>query len=106
SSGNYRHSFVTYGTWLPDGGVNGGALSLNGTSDRIALNGPSGTFMRNEFGQFSTSLWFKANKTISRQVLFERGGNVAGLGIQLNNNKLEAAVVSASNRHVLSADFT
>ncbi|MFS0726589.1 S-layer homology domain-containing protein [Paenibacillus sp. 1P07SE] len=106
SSGNYRHSFVTYGTWLPDGGVDGGAISLNGTSDRIALNGPSGTFLRNEFSQYSASLWFKANKTITRQVLFERGGNVAGLAIQLNNNKLEAAVVSASNRHVLSVDFT
>ncbi|MBD2869294.1 S-layer homology domain-containing protein [Paenibacillus arenilitoris] len=106
SSGNYRHSFITYGTWLPEGGVRGGALSLNGTSDRIALNGPSGTFMRNEFEQQSTSLWFKANKTIARQVLFERGGNVAGLAIQLNNNKLEAAVVNASNRHVLSVDFT
>jgi uncharacterized protein YjdB len=106
SAGEYRHSFITYGTWLPEGGVYGGALSLNGTSDRIALNGPSGNFMRNEFAQQSTSLWFKANKTITRQVLFERGGNVAGLAIQLNNNKLEAAVVSASNRHVLSVDFT
>lgn len=106
ASGNYRHSFVTYGTWLPEGGVNGGALSLNGINDRIALNGPSGTFMRNAFAQHSTSMWFKANKTNTRQVLFERGGNVAGLGIQINNNKLEAAVVSASNRHVLSTDFT
>jgi uncharacterized protein YjdB len=106
SSGNRHHSFITYGTWLPEGGVFGGALSLNGTSDRLALNGPSGDYMRNEFTQHSVSLWFKANKTVSRQVLFERGGNVAGLGIQLNNNKLEAAVVNASNRHVLSTDFS
>ena len=106
SSGKYNHSFITYGTWLSGEGVNGGAISLNGTSDRIALNGPSTKFMRNEFDQQSSALWFKANKTTTRQVLFERGGNVAGLAIQLNNNKLEAAVVQASNRHVLSVDFS
>lgn len=106
-SGNGNHSLSTAGTWLPTGGVNGGAISLNGTTDIIQLNGSSSTFLKNEFQQHAVALWFKANNTTARQVLYERGGNVSGLGLQLNNNKLEAAVVGGGSAiNSLSIPFT
>lgn len=109
SSGNGHHSVNAVGTWVPDGGVYGGAMSFNGVTDMIQLNlgsAPTGSFLKDAFSEHSVSLWFKANDTQTRQVLFERGGNAAGLAIQLNTNKLEAAVVTASLRTILSVDFT
>lgn len=109
SSGNRYHSVSAIGTWDPDGGVYGGALSFNGVTDLIQLNSgssPAGSFLKDSFTEHSVSLWFKANDTQAKQVLFERGGNAAGLAIQLNANKLEAAVASASLREIVSVDFT
>ncbi|MCR2805168.1 Ig-like domain-containing protein [Paenibacillus soyae] len=109
SSGSNNHSVDAIGTWVPDGGVYGGALSFNGVTDLIQLNlgsAPTGSYLKDAFTEHSVSLWFKANDTQAQQVLFERGGNAAGLAIQLNANKLEAAVVSASLRTILSVDFT
>jgi len=109
SSGNEHHSISAMGTWVPDGGVYGGALSFNGVSDLIQLNlGGAATdqYLKEAFTEHSASLWFKANDTQVRQVLYERGGNASGLALQLNENKLEAAVVSANVREIISVDFT
>lgn len=109
SSGNGHHSIDAIGTWVKDGGVYGGALSFNGTSDLVQLNlgsTPAGSFLKDAFTEHSVSLWFKANDTQALQVLFERGGNASGLAIQLNGNKLEAAVASADKREIVSVDFT
>lgn len=109
SSGNGYHSVSAIGAWVPDGGVYGGAMSFNGVTDLIQLNlgtSPTGSFLKDAFSEHSVSLWFKANDTQTKQVLFERGGNAAGLAIQLNANKLEAAVASASLREIVSVDFT
>jgi uncharacterized protein YjdB len=109
SSGNGHHTIGAIGTWVPDGGVYGGALSFNGVSDLIQLNlGGAATeqYLKDAFTEHSASLWFKANDTQTRQVLYERGGSAAGLAIQLNANKLEAAVVSSNVREIVSVDFT
>jgi len=109
SSGNEHHSINTNGIWVPDGGVYDGALSFNGVSDLIQLNkGGAATeqYLKESFTEHSASLWFKANDTQALQVLYERGGNAAGLAIQLNANKLEAAVVNANVREVVSVDFS
>ncbi|MGG1551416.1 Ig-like domain-containing protein [Paenibacillus ferrarius] len=109
SSGNGHHSISASGTWVGDGGVYGGALSFNGTSDLIQLNlgsDPAGSYLKDAFTEHSASLWFKANDTQKLQVLYERGGNASGMAIQLNANKLEAAVASADVRGTLSVDFT
>ncbi|MDR6881321.1 Ig-like domain-containing protein [Bacillus sp. 3255] len=108
SSGNGHHSIGAIGTWVEDGGVYGGALSFNGVSDLIQLNlgsAPAGSYLKEAFTEHSASLWFKANDTQKLQVLYERGGNASGMAIQLNANKLEAAVVSGE-RTTLSVDFT
>ncbi|GIP37069.1 hypothetical protein J31TS4_03490 [Paenibacillus sp. J31TS4] len=107
SSGNGHHSISATGTWVEDG-VYGGALSFNGVSDLIQLNlgsTPAGSYLKDAFTEHSASLWFKANDTQKLQVLIERGGNASGMAIQLNANKLEAAVVSGE-RKTLSVDFT
>lgn len=108
SSGNGHHSINASGTWAQDGGVYDGALSFNGVSDLVQLNlgsDPQGSFLKDAFTQHSASLWFKANDTQKLQVLYERGGNAAGMAIQLNANKLEAAVVSGGVLKTLSVDF-
>lgn len=108
SSGNGQHAVGTSGTWRADSGVYGGALSFNGVSDIVQLNtsGSGTTFLKDSFTEHSASLWFKANDTVSRQVLYERGGNTAGFAIQIADNKLEAAVVNADIMQKLSTDFT
>ncbi|CAN7235186.1 Ig-like domain-containing protein [Paenibacillus sp. LjRoot153] len=109
SSGKGHHSISTIGTWAEDGGVYGGALSFNGVSDLIQLNvgsTPAGSYLKDAFTEHSASLWFKANDTQKLQVLYERGGNASGMAIQLNVNKLEAAVVSGGVRGTLSVGFT
>ena len=78
SSGNGHHSVGAIGTWMPDDGVYGGALSFNGTSDLIQLNvgsTPGGSYLKDAFTEHSVSLWIRANDTQTKQVLFERGGN-------------------------------
>ncbi|CAH1210747.1 hypothetical protein PAECIP111891_03574 [Paenibacillus allorhizoplanae] len=109
SSGQGHHSISAIGTWVKDGGVHGGALSFNGVSDLIQLNlgsTPAGSYLKEAFTEHSASLWFKANDTQKLQVLYERGGNASGMALQLNANKLEAAVASADVRGIISVDFT
>jgi hypothetical protein len=109
SSGQGHHSISAIGTWVEDGGVHGGALSFNGVSDLIQLNlgtTPAGSYLKEAFTEHSASLWFKANDTQKLQVLYERGGNASGMALQLNANKLEAAVASADVRGIVSVDFT
>lgn len=109
SSGNGHHSVSAVGTWVPDGGVYGGALSFNGVTDMVQLNlgsAPAGSYLKDAFTEHSVSFWFKANDTRTQQVLFERGGNTSGLAIQLNANRLEAAVASADVREIVSTPFT
>jgi uncharacterized protein YjdB len=105
SSGNGHDSVTAIGTWLPAGGVDGGAFAFNGSSDMIQLNSTSVSFLRNAFTAHTAALWFKVNSTQTTQVLYERGGNVAGLAIRINNNHLEAAVVNGGTRYVLSQQF-
>lgn len=109
SSSKGQHSISATGTWAEEGGVYDGALSFNGVSDLIQLNvgsTPAGSYLKDAFTEHSASLWFKANDTQKLQVLYERGGNASGMAIQLNANKLEAAVVSGGVRGTVSVDFT
>ncbi|KRF03698.1 hypothetical protein ASG89_02760 [Paenibacillus sp. Soil766] len=108
SSGNGQHAVGTSGTWIADSGVYGGALSFNGENDIVKLNesGSGTTFLKDSFTEHSASLWFKANDTVKRQVLYERGGDTAGFAIQIADNKLEAAVANTNLMQKLSTDFT
>ncbi|WP_182914454.1 Ig-like domain-containing protein [Paenibacillus sp. 1011MAR3C5] len=109
SSGKGHHSFSAIGDWLPGGGVDGGAFSFNGSTSIIQLNTANDTFLRNEFSEFTAAMWFKPADLNTRQVLFERGGNGAGLAVQINEGKLEAAVVNNKpevNRVILSTELT
>ncbi|UJF34823.1 LamG domain-containing protein [Paenibacillus hexagrammi] len=106
SSGNGHDAPAVSGTWMPTGGVDGGALTLNGTSQMIQPNTSDSTFLKNAFSVHSAAFWFQADDTASRQVLYERGGNTAGMAVQLNGNKLEAAVANAGVMNVVSIDFT
>jgi len=90
-SGN-NHSSTNNGATYIDGGISGGAFYFNGTDNYIQINNS------NDINNFKTkfrsvSLWFKANNTSGRQILYEEGGYL-GFNIYLYNNQLYAGFFS------------
>ncbi len=129
SSGKGNDSKALAGTFTPGQGRIGGAMQFNGESDYIQLNydpEPNVNFLHGEFTQRTVSLWFKADKTTNTdviqtyngtdyefketQVLFEQGGNVNGLALQINDGKLEAQAASnatgTTTSSAVSYEFT
>ena len=101
--GNSRNTVnLTGHTFVPDGGVDGGAIRLNGApGSRILINNDNaaqtGT-IHGEYQNASVAFWFKPERLTGEQVLLlwggEQGannsntGDIRGLGIRLNGDML------------------
>lgn len=74
-----------------DGGAaaSGNILLLDGVDDR-ALIDRSADINMGTFGAKSISLWFNANDTDGRQVIYEQGGGSHGINLYLDGDQLYA----------------
>ncbi|MFC5447468.1 LamG-like jellyroll fold domain-containing protein [Paenibacillus aestuarii] len=89
------------------GGPEGGYINMDGVDDgiQLAVSGSTG-FMHDAFATRSVSLWFKANQTVSEQVLFDEGGVTAGMSMKLQNNMLYAGAASGASKVQINTAFT
>ncbi len=97
-----RDSIEVRATLVPDGGVSGGAVVFNGSSDRVKLNNdfsnlsqitPS-TFLHPSFTTLSVAFYFMPERLTGNELLYEQGDEKAGLAIGLVDGQLVAAVAA------------
>lgn len=89
------------GTTAADSSVNkndGSYVLLNGNESKPK-------FMQDAFKLRSVSMWVKADRTKGTQVLYDEGGEEAGLAIKIENGELKAAVMEKSKKAEVAAAF-
>ncbi|MCM5663887.1 LamG-like jellyroll fold domain-containing protein [Galbibacter mesophilus] len=57
-------------------------------ASNAAIAIPNGSLLNQSFGLRSYSIWFKARNTSAKQILFEEGGEGAGVGLEIENDSL------------------
>ena len=97
SSTNHNSATVAYGSDLVEGS---GALLLDGTDQFIE---PYDCELTSSFTERSISLWFKPENLTGVQQLYDEGGNRNAIGLRLNGDALEAAVVNGGNSAVTAS---
>jgi len=65
----------------------GYALDFDGSNDRVDIDDSNDINNMNVYTR-SYSLWFNADDTVSRQVIYKEGGGSHGLSMYLHNNRL------------------
>jgi VCBS repeat-containing protein len=78
----------------------GQALAFDGVNDYVSVaNSADINSAPSDFVQRSISLWFKADDTSGRQVIFEEGGSINGLNIYVENGEVFVGGWSTSEGH-------
>ena len=93
--GESRDSEELYGDFKPGEGVDGGAFAFNGSSNHISINKDSASadkFLQDTYAEETVAFWFKPAKLEGIQMLYNQGGSVGGIGIRLNDDKLQVNV--------------
>ncbi|GAF84680.1 unnamed protein product, partial [marine sediment metagenome] len=85
-------------------GIKGGALRFDGSADDVRCDDGDG-FMRDAFSVRSFALWVNADTTTGARELIDEGGGTQGLAVRINNDFLEAAVVSGGTQFILSTPY-
>ena len=94
--GEARDSVEASGTFLPDGGVDGGAIQFSGGGyQHISVNkdnDKSDLFLKDAYTEETVSFWFKPERLTGIQMLFAQGGKVGGIAVRLNEGILQTSV--------------
>ncbi|MBT4165650.1 LamG domain-containing protein, partial [archaeon] len=84
---SYIHNLSTLSaTWISDGKY-GGAYAFDGSSDRLGIPDTTNINGMNTYER-AYELWFKANETSRRQILYKEGGSSHGISIYLDSDYL------------------
>jgi gliding motility-associated-like protein len=92
--GTVNNAVLTKGRY----GLDSTAYRFNGTNAYIELpNGADGDPFHDDFIEYTISLWFNADSTNKRQVLYKEGGSSNGANMYIYNDSIWAGVHSQSN---------
>ena len=85
-SGNANNAQLAFGAALVPAGHTGGALAFDGVDDLARLSDPNA--IGGTITDRTVSVWFNADATANRQIVFELGGSVRGHNIYLRNGSV------------------
>lgn len=82
------------------------SIFFDGSNDVVNISTAANSLLRTSFVARSVSLWIRPELTTSNRIIFDFGNSDNGLALRINNNALQAAVVSANTSRSVSAPFS
>lgn len=93
--GEAHNAYEVIGDLKPTGGVDGGAIQFSGNNyQHVTINadGSSNNFLKAAYTEETVAFWFKPSRLTGIQMLYNQGDRTGGVGIRLNEGKLQVNV--------------
>jgi len=87
------HDGTRYGASWTSNSAKNYALEFGGTSDYVSID-DAADLNTSTYGRRTIMLWFKADTTTGRQVIWEEGGDTDGLNIYIDSGNLYSGIWS------------